>query len=104
MNNDYNNLAYVLGDGMLNKGEVDNVIRMCVSESNLHLHEELVEELSNIIWGNITDWTTDHITFAEFYRILRHYPAVYDNLDVKYVEHFFHNYCLTKRIAASNNL
>lgn len=71
------------GNGTLSKEELDSVLAMCISESSLRIHEELVEELSNVVWGTITGWSSDRVSFEEFYNTLCNYPAVYDNLNVK---------------------
>jgi len=61
---------------------------MCISENNLDFHEDLIAELSNIVWSNITEGDSQHITFEQFYETLQKYPAVYSYLDVKFVVHF----------------
>lgn len=68
---------------MLNKEEVYDVLKMCICESQLAFHDDLVAELSNVVWGKITGWQRDSITFEEFYDTLREYPSVYNNLSVK---------------------
>lgn len=69
----------------MNREELNNVLSMCIAESNLKLHQELVGELSNVVWGNITGERTGQISFDEFYNTLSSYPAVYNCLQVKLV-------------------
>lgn len=90
---DNGHVVRYLGDGALTMEEMNSVLRMCISESQLGLQEDLINELSRVVWNNITSSTSSTssassasnttITFGAFYKTLRSYPAVYDNLTVR---------------------